>query len=303
MPSNKRRATQLSLGVIRKQKPAVDVETSAHSNADDVAADLEEFLLLGLPDGETLPDTALLQRILGNIVRLHGEAMEGADEAHFAALSRVNHFLLVRDDFTGRLFPKLVEIRDTFDAAFGLDTCQRILGIGTGIPSEPLKVRRLSDRVVQRFEAPDFVLPPKRSQGVAVDTVQWVSEVRPDLEGLRQSMKDLSEARREADRTLEAKDETIEVYVDTYGRCSRLLETFYLVAKRDRLANKLRPTTPKPRSSEKPDEPAESREQAAAEGEDGDEEEPSLADQSVLGSRPDRPPAEARSAETRSDED
>ncbi len=206
----------------------------------------------------------LFQVILGKIVALHSKAMEQADETHFAALSRVNHFILVRDDFSGRLFPKLVEIRDTFDAAFGRDTCQRILGLGTGIPSEPFKVRRLSDRVVLRLDAPDFVLPPKRSEGVAVDTAQWVLEVRPDLEGLEGSMRDLSEARRESDRTLQAKLDAIEVYEDTYARCSRLLETIYLVVKRDHLAEKLRPAIPKPKSPDKEaGDSAEAGEQAA----------------------------------------
>ena len=300
MPTNKRRRTRLSEGVIRDQRPAIDIETSALSNAGAVTADLEPFLLRGLPEGETLPDMAMFQVVLGTLVRRDSETMEAADEAHFKALSRVNHFQLVRDDFSGRLYPKLTEIRDTFDAAFGRDSCQRILGIGVNIPTETLRLRRLGDRVLQRLTASDFVLPPRLSEGVAVDTVKWVEELTPDVDGLRQTLERLSETRRESERTLKVKTEAVETYRNSYRRCTSMLETLYRVSGNDHLADKLRPPTPKSSTPERqPDSGAAegSGDDAGAEpvAENGEAEEPvSEAEAAEPRARPDIPPAEAR---------
>jgi len=248
MATVKRLATQVSLTVIRQQRPSEDVETSALTNADDVAASLEPFLIQGLPEGASLPDLALFQVILGNIVGHHADAMEAADEANFAALSRLNHLRLVRDSLIGIVLPKLLDFRDTFDVTYGPNTCQRILGLGIGIPRDALTVRRLTDRVVSRLTAPDFELPPQRSEGVKVDPVTWVAEVSPSLGGLRTTMTSLSEAKRLADRTLEAKNAAVETYNNSYSWCTSLLETFYRMGGREHLADRLRPTIPRSRS-------------------------------------------------------
>ena len=248
MPAIKRLATQVSRTVIRQQRPSVDVETSALTNAEEVAVTLEPFLRQGLPEGATLPDMALFQVILGNIVGHHAEQMEAADEAHFAALSRLNHFRLVRDDLLGIVLPKMVDFRDSFDAAFGPNTCQRILGLGSRIPRDALTVRRLGDRVVGRLTAPDFELPPRRSESVSLDPELWVAELTPGLDGLRDTLHRLSEARRLADRTLEAKNRAVNTYSNTYSWCTFLLETLYRMGGRDHLADRLRP----PRRSRSP---------------------------------------------------
>ncbi len=248
MPIQKRLATQVSLTVIRQQRPSEDVETSALTNADDVAASLEPFLIQGLPEGASLPDLALFQVILGTIVGRHADAMEAADEANFAALSRLNHLRLVRDSLIGIVLPKLLDFRDTFDVTYGPNTCQRILGLGIGIPRDALTVRRLTDRVVSRLTAPDFELPPQRSEGVKVDPVTWVAEVSPSLGGLRTTMTSVSEAKRLADRTLEAKNAAVETYNNSYSWCTSLLETFYRMGGREHLADRLRPTIPRSRS-------------------------------------------------------
>ncbi len=292
MPNKKRRPTRLSEGVVRAQRPAVDIEESASSNAGAVAGDLQPFLLRGLPEGQTLPDMALFQTILGAIVLHDSEAMEAADEADFDARSRLNHFQLVRDDIKNRLYPKLSDIRDTWDAAFGRDTCQRILGLGGSLPAETLRVRRLVDRIVRLLSDPDFVLPPAVSDIASVDTQKWVDDLKPDLDGLVDTRDQLSAAKRETERTLAAKTEAVETYKSSYSRCSQLLETFYRVSGNEHLAEKLRPPVPKAKSSEprsdggaKPEETEGSPPDEAAE-----------ADGAAPRVRPDRPPAEEQAA-------
>lgn len=295
MPVTKRRKTKLSEEVIRKQRPAVDIQKSAQGNADAVAEDLRDFLLRGLPEGQSLPDVALLQVILGNIVVHDSQAMEDADEAHFDALSRLNRLQLVRDAYRGGLVPTLVEIRDTFDTAFGTDSCQRVLGLGVELPAETLRVRRLGDRVVRLLGADDFELPPPVSDIASVDIEKWVKNLKPDLEGLHESMDQISEAKREAERTLAAKKLAVETYQQTYLRGSQLLETLYRVSGNEHLADKLRPTIPKSRSSAAGGEsdPSGSPE-PAAEG-DGSPTSPEGAAEPTA--RPDRPPSEARPPE------
>ncbi len=143
-----------------------------------------------------MPDMALIQIILGNIVRKHSEEMEAADEAHFEALSGLNHHALVRDDIRSRLVPTLTDIRDTFDTAFGVDSCQRILGIGVNIPTETLRLRRVGDRVLARLTAEGFELPPMISQVAGVDPEKWIAQLTPDLTGRRQTIEPLREAKR-----------------------------------------------------------------------------------------------------------
>ena len=254
MPAVKLRKTQISTGVIRQQRPLLDVATAAFSNAEDIARDLEPFLAQGLPEGATLPDMALFQVILGNLLQRHGDEMEAADEAHFAVLSQLGVLRLVRDDVSGRIFAKLVEIRDTFDAAFGVNASQKVLGVGVHMPEDPLTVRRLGDRVLLRLRAEDFALPPKRSEGVAVQPEEWVSELAPDLDALRRTLVEVAEAKRESQRTLEVKTAALDTYKSTYSRCINMLATLYRLAGRDHLADRLKPFVPGPRPSAKEDE-------------------------------------------------
>ncbi len=240
---NRMKPTQLSRSVTRLQRLLLDVGSSALEHAAEVAGAVTPVLQAGLPEGATMPDLELFQVILGNVLGNDRQQVEAADEAHFTVLSRLNHQRLVRDDSREQLFPKLVEIRDTFDSAFGPGSCQRILGIGTHIPRTPLEVRRLCDRVIQRLSAPDFELPPARSAGVALDPQQWVAELQPPTDVLRGALAAISVETRQADLTLEAKLEAIEASEKNFGRCSRMLEALYEVGERPHLAKRLRPPT------------------------------------------------------------
>ncbi len=300
MPIQKRRKTSLSEVVVRKQRPAIDIDESASSNAPAVAGDLRPFLLRGLPEGQSLPDVALFLTVLGKVVLNDSEIMEAADEAHFDARSLAHRLLLVRDDYTSRLVPTLTDIRDTFDTAFGTDSCQRILGLGVEIPSEPLRVRRLSARLVRLLTAEDFELPPAVSDVAGVDVDKWVQELTPDLEGLQTAMDRISKARRESERTLAAKTAAVETYNESFLSCSQLLEVFYKVSGNEHLADKLRPTIPKSRSSESESEPkppadgdgsSEEPPEQAAEDE-VEQDKPTADDVPEPRVRPDRPPAE-----------
>ncbi len=274
MPAPKLRPTQISREIIKIQRPSLDVESSAFQHAPEAATSAEPLLLEGLPADATVPDLELLQVIVGNIVRQRRQALEAADEAHFAALSRLNHLRLVRDDVKGRLLPQLTDIRDTFDAAFGVNTCQRILGIGSRIPEDALTVRRLGERVISRLDAPDFQLPPARSEGVAVNSKQWVIELTPDVDSLRETLVSLSEAKRQADLTLEAKEAEIDSFSSIYGRGSRLLEAIYDFAGREHLAERLRPTSRRPRPAGDSDDPGDDTPPQSTEGETPPEDTP-----------------------------
>ncbi len=266
--ANRSKPTQLSRSVTRLQRQLLDVETSALEHSEEVAGAVEPVLQAGLPDGATMPDLRLFQEILGHVLRHDRQNVEAADEAHFTALSRLNHQRLVRDDSKERLLTKMVEIRDTFDSNYGAGSCQRILGIGTHIPRTPLEVRRLCDRVVLRLSAPDFELPPARSAGVAVDPQQWVAELQAPTDVLRGALEAISVEKRQADLTLEAKLEAIETSEKNYGRCSRMLVALYEVGERPHLAQRVRPTTR--RSSSDPED--DSGEPGESSGEPGDDE-------------------------------
>ncbi len=246
--ANRLKPTLLSRSVTRLQRLLLDVETSALEHAEEVAGAVTPVLQTGLPDGATMPDLELFQVVVGHVLRHDRERVEAADEAHFTVLSRLNHQRLVRDDAREQLFPKLVEIRDTFDSAYGAGSCQRILGIGTHIPRTPLEVRRLCDRVIQRLSAADFVPPPARSAGIVVDPQQWVTELQPPTDTLRGALEAISVERRQADLTLEAKLEAIEASEKDLGRCSRMLEALYEVGERPHLAKRVRPTNRRPPS-------------------------------------------------------
>ncbi len=307
MPIKKRRKTKLSEVVVGKQRHAVDIAKSASSNAPAVAEDLEPFLLRGLPEGQSLPDVELFLIILGNIVQHDSEVMEAADETHFDALSLFNRLGLKRDAFTRRLVPTLTDIRDIFDTAFGTDSCQRILGLGVELPTDALRVRRLTARVVRLLTSEDFELPPAVSDVAGVDVDKWVQQLTPDLGGLRAIMDRISDAKREAERTVAAKTEAVETYNQSFLRCSQLLEVFFKVSGNEYLAERLRPKTPKSRSEQ----PSEAGAAAAgapaagapADGDDsgepspqpavaGDGETDSAGDGAQPSARPDRPPAE-----------
>ncbi len=304
MPVIKRRKTKLSEEVVRKQRPALDIQKSAVGNAGDVADDLEPFLMRGLPEGQTLPDVALFQVILGNVVHNDSDAMEAADEAHFDAFSLLNRLQLSRDDYKGRLVTTLTDIRDTFDTAFGRDSCQRVLGLGVELPAETLRVRRLSDRVVRLLSAEDFELPPAVSDIAGVDVEKWLRELTPDLTGLHDVLDRMSEAKRDVERKLEAKSRSIETYEQTFLRGSQLLEVFYKVSGNEHLAVRLRPTIPKSRSATaKGDEgstggSSDSTEESTEPPAEGAGEEPpesSTEDAPESRVRPDRPPSAGRS--------
>ncbi len=247
MARPKGKPTRLSQGVVRKQRPAVDIEESARTNAPKVASDLEPFLLRGLPEGQTLPDLVLLQVTLGNVVRADAEAMEAADEAHFEEVSRYNKMRKQRDETRDRLFPALGNLRDNWDASYGPNDCQSTLGLGINLPSESLRLRRLGSRVIRMLSAPGLELPAVETGSPGIEAETWIATLTPDVDGLRETMNQMSEIGREVERKLMAKTLAVETYEESLVRGSQVLEVFYKVSGNEPFARRLRPSIRKAR--------------------------------------------------------
>ena len=165
------------------------------------------------------------------------------DDTHEAELRDDPEVRRARDRATSNLNAKMVESREQLEAAFGEDYVAK-LGFSGKTPVNPVEVVRLGHTLVENLST--LPAPPCKMPGDAMEPKLWQAPLKAlvdDIEGLTAQV---ATEIREAEVTLNAKNEAIEANDKAFSAAANLVSTLLTIAEKEDLASKVRPSTRRP---------------------------------------------------------
>lgn len=243
-----------SKAVIDRQRIGESILAAARTHADHVAQRLHEVLSPFIPEGQSLPDLAVLQLVVANLLEDRLEKLVAADEAHFEELADDLDPRVRRDETAQILYDKLIQIRSTLNGAFGAERGDNLLGFNGPTPRDPRILHRQATRALNRLREPDPEFPSGSLHGFRFDRNALADELQPAVDDLSAALRDVTRELRETETTKAEKDEAIEAFDAAVGGTARMLTGFDQLVGLDSFAKKIRLTLPD-RGGQQEDEP------------------------------------------------
>jgi hypothetical protein len=229
------------------KKGAAAVTAAAETHAERIAQALQEQLHGHLGAGETMPDLALVVRLLGRHLDGARAQMETADEAHEAELRDDQEPRDLRDKMAVEVYERLIGLRDSTVAMYGVGVA-RELGLVGETPTDPVVLLRQGTQVANALSK--IKLPPSRLPGTSLDPAALRTALMATLGALEGHLNDVARETREAQATLTAKHRAINNYTRNFSGTADALSGLLLIAGEPELAERVRPSRRRPGQTE-----------------------------------------------------
>lgn len=227
--------------VTNRLRAARQVEASAAQHAETIAAGLAEKLGGELAAGETLPDLALVIRLLGRHLARRGQEMSASDRADTDERADANAPRLTRDQAVAALYDKIVEVRRTVEALYGPEKSVTIFGFKGATPQRAAALSAHGKQMIDRLRKPLRPLPPPNLPGLAADPARWAAEIEHHQQALEQALGELVRKKRHAETSLSHKHEALQSFDEAYVQVGRSLEGLFALAGQKALSDRVRP--------------------------------------------------------------
>ena len=238
--------------VTDKEKSARFVASSGTTHADKVVPAIAGLLTPHLQAGETLPDVALLCRLVARLVEAKAAAMVDADRAHEQELGDDKGPRDTRDRATDDVSTVLADLRDVLSAGYGLEAV-KLYGLDGKLPTDPSVVAVLAESVRMKVKGGGLTLPsPRRKDGLQLNLTAYATDLDSALPGLQSALQEVTREQKEADATLRVKHAVMAEYDKAFTRGAGLLSAVFSLADMDDLAGKVRPSRRKPGRTDEP---------------------------------------------------
>ena len=201
------------------------------------------------------------QVFLGETLAEARAELVAIDDRHVHELQIVANLREQRDRTVSSLRELLFQLKRTLDGYFGAGGSNRFFEEAPIIPSDPVALHQLADRVFNNLTDPEFPVPEPQQEGVLVSPRVMASGFEDDLVRLGQLLGWLRDSESESKHTQSLKDAAVERLEKLNGQVGRYFEALYDIAGHERLSDRLRTSTRR-RSSD------------AADSETGDDSEP-----------------------------
>lgn len=228
--------------VIDNKKSADYVAAAASAHADTIGRALSDLCSPHLDASESLPDAALLSRLLGRALAASSAAMVRADEAHSGELSDDAQPRAERDRVASELVAKLVELREITTGVYGSQLAARLFPGST--PRDPSMLAAFAKEVSHALRT--VSLPAPRVKGASIDAATIAKELDAAHAELTSHQHDVVRETREAQATLEAKNTAVASYQQRFSHVANLLSALLSIAGNAELAKKVRPSGRRP---------------------------------------------------------
>ncbi len=206
--------------------------------------------------------------------------------------AKTTRFRQLRDAAFKELFPHVMGIKDIFRGAYG-DTVAAELGFALRVPAQAGELHEQATHLLARLSEP-VELPSVRYQGVLLDPLSVVEEMRPKVERLGVALEDVTREERRSDAMKIAKDEALSAYDRSFQWVAGSAQSLFKMADLPEIAKRVRPSVRRRGvtvevETQGPEIPIEGPESSAGEAAG---EEPEASERA----RPDRPPADEADA-------
>lgn len=225
--------------VVDRQRVVGDVIASAETHSNEVAQNVGNLLQPFLKKDNKAVDIAGLMALLTRALAEANNQMVAADEAHFNELGDDAEPRTARDEAAVRLYDRLVEAREIITGLFG-EASARQVGFDRSTPQEPLALARYAQRIADGLAQRDLGKP--RVAGARFDVAESVAAIVEMQKELEQHLKSVDTEVREAEATLERKQQTMNVFDERFTAVTTVLEGLYRLAGKFEAADRIRPS-------------------------------------------------------------
>lgn len=228
--------------VTDRQKNAEAVVAVGEIQADAVGKVLGEQHQAYLREGETMPDCALLMRLMVRGLQAHRAELVAADEAHESELADDAPARQARDAKVQTLFGRMVELREVLQGLYGAEAARAIMPYQT--PTDPVVLSRFAGEVIAALGA--VALPAPRIAGATVDTAALGAELQKLRDELDARLTAVAQEAREAQATQVAKNRAMEAYDRVFAGVATAMNGMLQLAGEHELASRVRPSRRRP---------------------------------------------------------
>lgn len=225
-----------------REKSASAVVAVAETQANAVHAALGKLFKPHLHKGESLPDVSLLVLLVSRSLDAGKRRMVDADAAHDAELGDDDGYREARDAAAVDLSDKLVELRETLTGLYGAAAANTVFSGPT--PQDPVVLSRFARDVAAALGR--VKLPKPRIKGAKIDVAETADEIEQRRAKLDAALKDVAREVREAQATLDAKNQELAAYDEAFAGAATALTGLLRLASKPELAAKVRPSTRRP---------------------------------------------------------
>ncbi len=203
-----------------------------------ISADLETLLFPnGSPQDLTLDDVI---RALHDALARGVQAMSDADMAHSAELADDDEPRAARDACIAKLRAAIVTLRTNLTHLYGSEILSAF-AIPNELPSEPARLLQSARNIESQLRERPITETPKL-QGFALDPMAIADGLAAMRKALEASLADVTREAREAQLTLQCKNEAMRRWSSLYQGVANVATGLFLMANQRPLAERVRPT-------------------------------------------------------------
>ncbi len=225
-----------------REKSARSVVAIGETQSEASEAPLVKLLKPHLAKGETLPNIALLLTLVSRALDASKTRMVEADAAHEAELGDDEPVRRARDEAASTLSDKVIELREILTGVYGSATASAVFAGPT--PEDPVVLSRFAGEVATQLVR--VKLPPPRIKGAKLDTAETASALQEHSATLDMHLKGVARELREAQATLDAKNQAMAAYDELFSGVATTLTGLLRLAGKADLAARVRPSTRRP---------------------------------------------------------
>jgi hypothetical protein len=235
----------VSKQVIDRVRSAATVSASLETHADEIGRKLGEVLSPLLKPHESMPDAALLMRLLGRMLSLRTATLTEVDAAHEAELADDAVPRTERDAAETELRGFLSRYRGMIGDTFG-DEGLRVFGLWDPAPSSTRGVARYATDFVAALRDPSRMPSVSPPPGVTLDRAAIAGVLESAARRLETTIGTVTKEVAEADATLTAKDRAVDHSDAGFLGAAQIGEATFLLVGRPDLAARIRASPRKP---------------------------------------------------------
>ncbi len=241
---------RISLAVLRRKKNALSLRAEIKMNGPTLLRELEASQTPFRLEGGDGPDHALQLEELDRMIAVAFEELERADDQHFAEIDNDDDLRRERDAATDELVRVLIDHSITIDRNYSNGKAKSLLGLGPGIEAIPDHVHDVARRASDRLGKDGFSFGTPTHDGVELHPERVKGEVDAPLQRLSTALQELREEQRKFNNSLRRKRDAIEEFDRVYPIAADWLKVMYRAAGLELLAERVKPTVPKPSMKE-----------------------------------------------------